>query len=241
MMNSFLFETARKNPAAIALMNPKGILNYGDFCSITLKTANNFREAGIQAGEKVSLLVENHFEYVVMIFALWEIGAVVVPISSKIPLPQIKQILKFIDCSHITLPKQNSAGKIPEMNTLFIEDFVAHKADSNWKNQFPEEPLSLSQDATIIFTSGTTEMPKAVLHTLGNHYYSALGSNENIPVNEGDRWLLSLPLFHVGGFAILVRSVLGGGAVVMMDLKKSLNDTLPNFTVCFRIKHWWID
>jgi O-succinylbenzoic acid--CoA ligase len=54
-----------------------------------------------------------------------------------------------------------------------------------------------------------------VLHSAGNHHYSALGSNALLTVNPGDRWLLSLPLYHVGGLGILYRCFLGGGAVVL--------------------------
>ncbi len=75
--------------------------------------------------------------------------------------------------------------------------------------------ISLDCDATLIFTSGSSGAPKAALHTFANHYFSALGSNLNIPFGPGDRWLLSLPLYHVGGLAILFRALAGGGAVAI--------------------------
>ena len=46
---------------------------------------------------------------------------------------------------------------------------------------------------TIVHTSGSAGVPKAVLHTCGNHYYNALGSNVNLPPTAEDRWLLDLP------------------------------------------------
>ncbi len=79
----------------------------------------------------------------------------------------------------------------------------------------PELPADMQQPATVIFTSGSSSRPKGVLHSLSNHYFNALGSGKNIPFSQGDRWLLSLPLYHVGGLSILFRAMLGGGAVVI--------------------------
>ena len=69
----------------------------------------------------------------------------------------------------------------------------------------------------IIFTSGAP-VPKAALHTFGNHYHSALGSNANIALRAGDRWLHSLPLYHVGGLSILFRCLLAGATVALRAL-----------------------
>jgi O-succinylbenzoic acid--CoA ligase len=75
--------------------------------------------------------------------------------------------------------------------------------------------IPLERPATIIFTSGSTGVPKAALHAFGNHYYNALGSNANIPLRSGDRWLHSLPLYHVGGLSILFRCLLAGATVAL--------------------------
>ncbi|MDH3938106.1 MAG: o-succinylbenzoate--CoA ligase, partial [candidate division Zixibacteria bacterium] len=85
--------------------------------------------------------------------------------------------------------------------------------------------------ATVIFTSGTTTAPKAVLHSFGNHYYSAIGSNENIPVSPPDRWLLSLPLYHVGGLAIMFRMLLGGGTVVVGSGDDQIGESVERYQI----------
>src|SRR5699024_3651493 len=67
------------------------------------------------------------------------------------------------------------------------------------------------------FTSGTTGNPKAVVHTYGNHWWSAIGSALNLGLDKQDKWLLPLPMFHVGGLSILIRSVIYGMEVYLME------------------------
>src|SRR5918997_356866 len=80
-------------------------------------------------------------------------------------------------------------------------------------------PLHLALDlpATIVFTSGSAGEAKAALHTFGNHYFSAVGSNANIALAPGDRWLHSLPIYHVGGLSILFRCLLAGAAIALPE------------------------
>ena len=66
---------------------------------------------------------------------------------------------------------------------------------------------------SIVFTSGTTGRPKAVPITFGQHFFSATASAFNLGVELHDLWLSCLPLYHVGGMAVLFRSCLYGTAV----------------------------
>jgi O-succinylbenzoic acid--CoA ligase len=68
-----------------------------------------------------------------------------------------------------------------------------------------------------ILTSGTTGAPTEVGLTYGNHHASATASAERLGLEPGDRWLCPLPLFHVGGLAILLRSVICGSTAVLHD------------------------
>ena len=70
---------------------------------------------------------------------------------------------------------------------------------------------------TILFTSGTTDGPKPVVLTSQNHEASAIASAWNLGVAPDDRWLCVLPLHHIGGLAILLRSVIYGTTVVLHE------------------------
>jgi O-succinylbenzoic acid--CoA ligase len=77
----------------------------------------------------------------------------------------------------------------------------------------------VSPDAlhSVIHTSGTTGRPKAVELTYANHYASAMASAENLGSEPTDRWLSPLPLFHVGGLAVLLRSAIYATTAVLHD------------------------
>jgi len=80
--------------------------------------------------------------------------------------------------------------------------------------------------ATVLFTSGSSARPKAVVHDLNAHVMSARGANENIPLGVGDRWLVSLPLYHVGGLAILFRCREAGAAAVLRDPERAFGEQI---------------
>ncbi len=87
----------------------------------------------------------------------------------------------------------------------------------------------MDRPVTVIHTSASSGEAKAAVHSFANHWYSALGSNENIPFGPGDCWLLSLPLYHIGGYALLFRSLISGGALAIGEPDETLSRSLLNF------------
>ena len=72
-----------------------------------------------------------------------------------------------------------------------------------------------SDTLAVIYTSGTTGQPKGAQLTVGNFWWSAIGSALNLGAHLDDRWLAVLPLFHIGGLSIVIRSAIHGATVVV--------------------------
>jgi long-subunit acyl-CoA synthetase (AMP-forming) len=80
------------------------------------------------------------------------------------------------------------------------------------------ESIAIPIESGILFwTSGTSSKPKEALLSFSNFYFNGLASHENIPFCQDDRWLLSLPIEHVGGLSIVFRALIHGGTVVLAN------------------------
>jgi O-succinylbenzoic acid--CoA ligase len=75
----------------------------------------------------------------------------------------------------------------------------------------------LADEAAIIYTSGTSGRPKGAILTYGNLWFSAIASALHLGHRSDDVWLATMPLFHIGGLAMLIRGVIGGVPVILHD------------------------
>lgn len=71
--------------------------------------------------------------------------------------------------------------------------------------------------ASIMYTSGMTGKPKGVLQTFGNHFYSAVSSALNLGLSSADKWLCVAPIFHISGFSIIMRGLIYGMTVRLVE------------------------
>jgi len=156
---------------------------------------------GIKPFDRIAICDENSVEYVILLLALWQMQAVAAPVNPRWPDRMIASYVSKINARHL-------------FRSVDVKRAVCFDARQNI-DAGPLEELSLGQEVTIIATSGSSGEPKAVVHIWGNHYFSAQGSKEVLALTSSDRWLLSLPLYHVSGIAILVRCLLSGAALVM--------------------------
>lgn len=104
--------------------------------------------------------------------------------------------------------------KHQQYNTLDLDLTTLSTSPKNDTSPLLIAPL---QPCNIIFTSGSSGFPKAIIHHYKNHFYSALGSQSLIPLMPTDHNLLTLPLFHIGGYATVVRSVIAGACIHLSE------------------------
>jgi O-succinylbenzoic acid--CoA ligase len=198
-------------PKTAALVGARGITSYEELDQMVSTAA--LRLEGLEPGSRVALHLPKDERYVALVLALIRAGHVACPVSDRLPPRGVTQLLGMAACSVLISEDEElleAAGLFkPEPATL-LEEGPRSASNCSEPAYIPHE-----RPATIIFTSGSTDTPKAALHTFGNHYHSALGSNANITLRPGARWLHSLPLYHVGGLSILFRCLLTGATVAL--------------------------
>src|SRR5690348_1816432 len=186
---------AQLAPKSPALITDDEIWTYSDCNEMVHDLYDQLRKRDIAAHARVAFIARKTPHAVLLFFALWRLKAVACPLSFR--EPAIGPLMERVGATH----------------QLEAESLSLYTSWDRFPTRLVDEDL-----ATCILTSGSSGQPKAACHTLGNYFYNALGTLEFLDVSAHSRWLLSLPLFHVGGISILLRIFLAGGAVVLSEL-----------------------
>ena len=212
--------TALVTPEAPAVVGQTGTMTYAELDGRVSDVAERLAGEGLPRGARVALLLEKDERYVVLLLAVLRAGCVACPVSTRVPLEGVADLLHIAGCSALISDRDLPSVDLP---VLRPEELLAAPAGIRPRGS---TTVPAERPATIVFTSGSTGVPKAALHTFGNHHYSALGSGTNIPLGPEDRWLHSLPIYHVGGLSVVFRCLLAGAAMVMPEPGSSLSEAI---------------
>ena len=224
MIKCPLKEAAVMSSKEPALINGQRMLLYSQLDVIVDETVTRLQLAGIQPKDRVGLFLVSDWKYIVLLLALFRLQAIACPLNTRLPGKALRAQLDEIESE--TLIARVSGEGVNALEGLLIlkpEDLVEDVGDTR---PLQNVRIDLDQPATLLFTSGSGGRPCGALHSYGNHYYSARGSNMNLPLRSRDRWLLSLPLFHVSGIGIIFRCLLSGSTIVIPEHGQSWLETL---------------
>ena len=224
-----LREAALASPDAPAIIGTKGTLSYGELDRRVSAVARRLEGLGLGSGDRVALYLPKDERYVALVLALIRTGNAACPLSTRLPPSSIEPLLSRANCRALISEEKGIPGAGDgSIEKLYPEDLLA---SDGTREERAGLHLGLDSPATVVFTSGSTGTPKGAIHTFGNHYYSALGSNENITLGPGDRWLLSLPLYHVGGLSIIFRCFLGRATMVLTEPGEDPGESIAKYGV----------
>lgn len=194
--------------------------------------ANAFLNRGIAKGDRVGLLLMNSSEFLELFFALGKIGCVVVPLNWRLVADELEFILKdsgaikliFSDEFAETVDELHQRGDKTDIQEwlhvtdgdrlAFAEDYRAVRASGALTS--PAIEVAEEDVLYIMYTSGTTGLPKGVVHTHETSFFGALTIAATTYYQENDVFLSPLPMFHVGALTPLTVSIYRGIKSVVM-------------------------
>ena len=211
-------------PANIAIKSEQQNLTYQQLDQQLNYLTKQLFDKGLQKGDRLVCIAPNSIKLVLLQLSCLRTGIIFCPINARFSQHEIEIRLTILNSRFIWYEQCNAT--ITTKSLAF--DFVSAKKEHQSKATLP---IDSQRVVNIIFTSGSSGKPKAVMHNVRNHFYSAQGSQTLIPLIKGDHNLLSLPLYHISGYAAVFRTMLAGASLVFTeqslttDLLKTYNIT----------------
>jgi long-chain acyl-CoA synthetase len=197
---------------------------YRDVLAMAEGVTQRLAATGISAGDRCAILAENDARWCAACLGIWAAGAVAVPLDTSYTANQTATILNdsgarivFTTSTHVATAERAATAVGPTVTIERLADLTDFPHDRS------DQPIPRSTDpAVILYTSGTTSDPKGVVLTHGNLLAERDAALQVVRVNEDDRILGVLPLFHaLALIANLLLPLTTGARVVFLETLNS--------------------
>ena len=197
------------------------------------RLANSLIQLGVKRGDRVSLALMNSAEFLEAYFAVAKIGGVVVPLNWRLVPDELEFILKdsgsetlifgeeFVDVFQDLYDRGDKTDvktwiQVSAKNTAaeFAKNYENFRDSGN-----DIEPATGAEEDDllyIMYTSGTTGLPKGVVHSHNTSIWALITFIASTDLRDGDRYLVALPLFHVGSLVPVTLNIYWGVTSVVM-------------------------
>lgn len=205
-VSELLARNARKMPNQEAIVDGGDRISYLDFHNNVNLLASSFAKEGIKKGDKVILFMPNTKEFLYTYFAVLRLGAIIVPISARLTTPEIEYILGHSEGTAVVAHEMlfDQVKDLSDKYSLLCiktgQEVGKWKSFEQFMDQGEGAEISCQQseddDATILYTSGTTGNPKGVLFTHRNILSVATMICIEMSMKSTSRILQMMPLSH---------------------------------------------
>src|SRR6185437_6630733 len=211
---------ARKTPNRSALIHEDRLTTYAQLDDRVNRLAQVLRRRGIRRGDRVAYLGPNHPAYLEALFAAGLIGAVFVPLNTRLTAPELCHQLDDSGSSLVLTARCAQIAQLADLGDaveiLRAEgpEYEAMLATATPEHQ--DKPVGPDDLCLIMYTSGTTGRPKGAMLTHGNMTWNCLNVLVDVDVSTDEVTLVSAPLFHIAALGMTcLPTLLKGGTVVL--------------------------
>jgi O-succinylbenzoic acid--CoA ligase len=199
VVEGWLARAAAARPRSAAIEAPEGSWTYAELLATAVAGAGQLTARGARRGERVAIALPPGLAFAQALHACLLLGAVAVPLDLR---ASPDERARLADGASVRveepLDTEPLAARVPELGD-------------------GQRGHELQSAAVVIHTSGTTSAPRAIELTYANLLWSALGSAVALGLDARERWLCTLPLSHVGGLSILLRSCIYATTAVVHE------------------------
>jgi o-succinylbenzoate---CoA ligase len=189
-VDAWLPRAAARHPDRLAINE----LTYGQLLVEVDATARRLAGRGVRVGDRVAIALPPGDAFCIALHAVLRLGAVAVPIDLRLTARERERIAA-------------GAVQVVDGPVIASQDSSARLRDRH----------DLDAPAIVVHTSGTSGAAKEIVLTYGNWLWSALGSAVALGLDREERWLCALPLTHVGGLSIVLRSAIYGTTAIVHE------------------------
>ncbi|AHG18727.1 O-succinylbenzoic acid--CoA ligase [Chania multitudinisentens RB-25] len=201
---------AAQRPQATALIVEHQPISWQALQQQVERLAADFQHQGVLPGSGVVLCGKNSYPLLLAYLALLQCGARLLPLNPALPTAMLTALLPELDIVFAVGPDE-----LPDLPSHIIR--LAPPTGAEYPLQ--RLPWCEQRLATLTLTSGSSGLPKAAAHSYAGHLASAEGVLRLMDFQPQDRWLLSLPLFHVSGQGIVWRWLAVGAQLVVREMQ----------------------
>jgi fatty-acyl-CoA synthase len=223
-VTSTLRSTARRVPDTVALIFGEQRYTYRQLDAQVDRTATALASLGLAKGDRFALMATNSDAFVVAFYAALRLGAVFVPVNSASAPPELRYLLEdsgatvFVHDPAVaaTVDAARAAGLPPTTrHVLALPELAALAAQAGAGEV--ADPATESDDALILYTSGTTGKPKGALFDHHRVMWTSVNCAASCGMRVGDRFLHVAPLYHAAelGIMLMPGTMIGATHVVL--------------------------
>lgn len=195
--------------------------SYSEFISKMSRLSNFLLKGGMMKGDRIATFSHNHADTVLLYFACWAVGLVVVPINVSEELNRVEFILsnshtKMIFTRNEYVEKISEVSKSTNVKIVNFDKFSFDEYESGIDLEYM---VDKEEECLIVYTSGTTGNPKGVVLTQYNLMVDAQAISNWHNLHNNDVMMCVLPIHHVNGTVVTIMTTMFYGGKLVLNQK----------------------
>ena len=218
-LSAHILYHASRTPDRLAIIYERQRVSYADLADRVLRMAGWLQARGVAPDQVVAVAMKNSAAFIEIALAVSHIGAIFLPINFRLSAGEIEYIADNAEAV-LLFADEEYAAVVTRISSVVLVD-AATQSDSRVLSQdAAAPPMAIRRPENLfrlMYTSGTTDRPKGVMHTYDNYYWKSLDHIAALSLTAEERLLVVGPLYHVGAFDLPGTAVLHLGGMILIQ------------------------